>query len=115
MVPVAGASLDKARVRQAAGALLALDGAAEAARDAGEAAVSPQARAGHGTGSARPPPGPSPDAGRTGKPQEKRHAPAKRRPARARTGTGLPGCSRDGRPPGVPFPEAVNVAVRGAG
>jgi transposase len=78
-----GTSLDKAWARQAIDALLALKDAAEAAREAGHAAMEPQTRAGHedwfrkaaGTGIAL-------NAGRKGKLQQKRHALASRMRAR---------------------------------
>jgi transposase len=78
-----GTSLDQAWARQAIDALLALKEAAEAAREAGHAAMDPQARAGHedwfrkaaATGIAL-------NAGRKGKLQQKRHALASRMRAR---------------------------------
>jgi transposase len=78
-----GTSLDKAWARQAIDALLALKEAAEAAREAGHAAMEPQTRAAHedwfrkaaGTGIAL-------NAGREGKLQQKRHALASRMQAR---------------------------------
>jgi hypothetical protein len=78
-----GTALDRARARQAADALLALKDAADAAREAGHAAMDPQARGVHedwfrkaaATGIAL-------NAGRTGKLQEKRHALASRMQAR---------------------------------
>jgi transposase len=74
-----GTSLDKAWARQAIDALLALKEAAEAAREAGHAAMDPQVRAEHedwfrkaaGTGIAL-------NAARKGKLQQKRHALASR-------------------------------------
>jgi transposase len=78
-VTEAGAELDRAWAQQAIDALLALNKAAEAARDAGQAAISPEILAGHedwyrqaaATGIAL-------NAGRHGKLQEKRHALATR-------------------------------------
>jgi transposase len=78
-VTEAGAELDRAWAQQAIDALLALNKAAEAARDAGQAAISPEILAGHedwyrkaaATGIAL-------NAGRQGKLQEKRHALATR-------------------------------------
>jgi hypothetical protein len=78
-----GASLDKTWAQQAIGALLALKDAAEAAREAGHAAIDQQVRAEHedwfrkaaATGIAL-------NAGRNGKPQHKRHALAIRMQAR---------------------------------
>jgi transposase len=78
-----GTSLDQAWARQAIDALLALKEAAEAAREAGHAAMDPKIRAGHedwfrksaATGIAL-------NAGRKGKLQQKRHALANRMQAR---------------------------------
>jgi transposase len=78
-----GTDLDKAWAQQAIDALLALDKAAEAARQAGHAAMDPKILAGHedwyrkaaATGIAL-------NAGRTGKLQKKRHALATRMQAR---------------------------------
>jgi transposase len=82
-VTEAGAELDRAWAQQAIDALLALNKAAEAARDAGQAAISPEILAGHedwyrqaaATGIAL-------NAGRSGKLQEKRHALATRMQSR---------------------------------